>query len=63
MKCPHCKKEIKQELAYFIREENKRFYVYYFQVAPVETLFDIKSTYEEAEQAVTEHKKGRHSTQ
>ncbi len=44
-------------------QANGRFYVYYLTFAPVQTLFDIKSTREEAEQAVQEHKAGKHSTQ
>jgi hypothetical protein len=48
---------------YFIEEDGKHFYVFYVQLGPVKTLFDVKSTREEAEQAIREHKEGRHPTQ
>ena len=48
---------------YYIREENGRFYVYCLTISPVENLFDIKSTREDAEQAIQEHKDGKHDTQ
>lgn len=53
----------KPQMVYHIQEEHGRFYVYYFQVAPVDTLFDIVNTREEAEQAIEQHKVGKHSTQ
>ncbi len=52
-----------QKPIYYIREERGRFYVYRLEYAPVETLFDIKQTREEAEQAIKDHKAGKHSTQ
>ena len=48
---------------YYIREESGRFYVYYLQWAPVETLFDIAHTRAYAEQAIRDHKAGKHPTQ
>ena len=64
MKCPHCHKEIsKTGVTYYSAEKDGRFYVYYLQVAPIETLFEIVSTQEQAEQAIEDHKSGKHSTQ
>ena len=51
------------KLTYHIEESNGRFYVYCLQVAPVNTLFEIAHTREEAEQAIKDHKTGKHSTQ
>ena len=48
---------------YYIREENGRYYVYYLTFSPVETLFDVKHTREDAAQAIQEHKDGKHDTQ
>ncbi len=48
---------------YYIREESGRFYVYYLVIAPVETLFEVARTREEAEKAIKDHKDGKHSTQ
>jgi hypothetical protein len=57
------KKEVKSKPVYYIREENGRYYVYRLQYAPVETLFEIAHTREEAEKAIRDHKAGKHSTQ
>jgi len=51
------------ERAYYVREEGGRYYIYYLEFSPVETLFDIKHTREEAAQAIKEHKDGKHDTQ
>jgi len=48
---------------YYVEEKDGRYYVYYLQVAPVKTLFDIARTREHAEQAIKDHKEGKHSTQ
>lgn len=52
-----------RQRTYYIEEKNGRFYVYYLEFAPVETLFDVKPTQAEAEQAVEDHKAGKHPTQ
>ena len=48
---------------YYIEEKDGRCYVYYLTLAPVETLFDITHTRDKAEQAIKDHKAGKHSTQ
>lgn len=48
---------------YYIEEEEGRYYVYYLYVAPTRTLFEIARTREDAEQAIQDHKNGKHSTQ
>ena len=48
---------------YYIEEKDGRYYVYYLQYAPVETLFDVSRTREQAEQAIKDHKDGKHATQ
>jgi hypothetical protein len=53
----------KLELTYYIEEKDGRYYVYYLQVAPVETLFDVARTREQAEQAIKDHEAGKHATQ
>ena len=50
-------------LTYYVEEKDGRCYVYYLQVAPVETLFDVVRTREQAEQAIKDHKDGKHPTQ
>lgn len=50
-------------LTYIIEEKEGRFYVWHLQYAPVQTIFDITHTREEAEQAIKDHKEGKHSTQ
>jgi len=52
-----------EELIYHIEEKDSRFYVYYLRFAPVDTLFDVSHTREEAEQAIRDHKAGKHATQ
>lgn len=52
-----------RKLIYHIEEKDGRFYVRYFQVAPVDTLFDVTHTREEAEQAIKDHMLGKHGTQ
>ena len=52
-----------QKRTYYIEEKDGRYYVYYLQFAPVQTLFDVSRTREQAEQAVKDHKAGKHSTQ
>lgn len=51
------------EPVYYFVVTNGRYYVYCLQFAPVETLFDIKPTQEEAEQAIKDYKEGKHPTQ
>ncbi len=64
MKCPHCHKEIGTiRRTYFIEEKDNRFYVYYLEISPVQTLFDVSRSREDAEQAIVDHKAGKHSTQ
>jgi hypothetical protein len=48
---------------YYIEEKDGRYYVYYLQYAPVQTLFEVAHTRDEAEQAIKDHKDGKHSTQ
>jgi hypothetical protein len=51
-------------LTYDVEEkENGRYYVHYVKLAVVKSLFDITDTREEAEQAIKDHKAGKHSTQ
>lgn len=57
------KRKPKQNRVYVIREEGGRFYVLYLTVAPVETIFDVKLTREEAEKSIKDHKAGKHGTQ
>jgi hypothetical protein len=57
------KKDHKSKLIYNIEEKDGRYYVYYLQIAPVNTLFEVARTREQAEQAIKDHKEGRHSTQ
>ena len=52
-----------QKLTYYIEEKDGRFYAYYMRVVPVETLFDVSSTLEQAKQAIEDHKANKHSTQ
>lgn len=53
----------KSKLVYYFEEKGGRYYVYYLQVAPVTTLFEVAKTREQAEQAIKDHKDGKHSTQ
>ena len=52
-----------KRLTYQIREEYGRYYVVYLRYAPVETIFDVTHTLEEAEKAIEDHKQGKHGTQ
>ena len=52
-----------QKRTYYIEEKDGLFYAYYTRVMPVETLFDVSRTREQAEQAIEDHKAGTNSTQ
>jgi hypothetical protein len=52
-----------QKPMYHIEEKEGHHYVYYLQYTPVETLFDVTKTREQAEQAIKDHKDGKHPTQ
>jgi len=53
------------EYLYWIEEKNNIFYVYYWKSNQgiVITLFHTAHTYEEAEQAIKDHKEKKHPTQ
>jgi hypothetical protein len=57
------KKSNEPQKIYYVREERGRYYVYCLQYAPVETLFHIAISREDAEQAIRDHKEGKHNTQ
>jgi len=52
-----------RKLTYYIEAKRGRFYIHYVQLAPVDTIFGIAWTREEAEKEIEEHKAGTHPTQ
>ena len=56
-------KKMKTERTYYFEETDGRYYVYYVQIAPVQTLFDVLRTREQVAQAIQDHKDGKHETQ